>query len=76
MDKTCFLNEIHSIPWNFPSTIVFFSLTGRIGLSMQTLKKQDWTAFSKRNNVYNAKFSLKTRLEHGFGIEYMYFQWL
>ena len=26
------------------------------------------------NNVYNAKFSLKARLEHGFAIEYTYLQ--
>ena len=33
---------------------------------MQTLKKHDWTELSLRNNVYNAKLSLKTRLKHGF----------
>ena len=41
---------------------------------MQTLKKQDWTEFPWPNNADNAKFSLKTRLEHGFAIEYTYFQ--
>ena len=41
---------------------------------MQTLKKQDWTELSLRNNVYNAKLSLKTRLKHGFAIEYKYVQ--
>ena len=35
------------------------------GLSMQTLKKQDWTELSLRNNVYKAKLSVKTRLEYG-----------
>ena len=29
--------------------------------------------FSRRNNVHNAKFSVETRLEHGFAIEYTYF---
>ena len=28
---------------------------------MQTVKKQDWIEFSWRNNVYIAKFNLKTR---------------
>ena len=43
-------------------------------VSMQTLKKQDWTELSLRNNVYNAKLTLKTRLKHGFAIDYTYFQ--
>ena len=60
----------------FSFTIGCFSLTGLKGLCMQTLEKQDWTEFSWRNNVYNAIVSLKTRLEHGFAIEYTYFQWL
>ena len=59
----------------FPFNIGCFSLTGLIGLSMQTVKKQDWTEFSWRNNVDNAKFTLKSRLENGFGIEYTYFHW-
>ena len=59
----------------FSFTIGCFSLTGLKGLSMQTLKKQDWTEFSWRHNVDNAKFTLKTRLENGFGIEYTYFHW-
>ena len=37
-------------------------------------EKQDWTEESLRNNVYNATFSRKTRLEHGFTIKYTYFQ--
>ena len=41
---------------------------------MQTLKKQEWTEFSWRNNVYNAKLGVETRLEHRFAIEYAYFQ--
>ena len=40
---------------------------------MQTLKKQVWTEFSRRNNVYNAKISGDIRLEHDFAIEYTYF---
>ena len=60
----------------FSFNIAFFTLTGLMGLSMQTLKKQDWTEVSLPNNDYNAKFNVKTRLEHGFAIEYTYFQWL
>ena len=45
-------------------------------LGMQTLEKQDWTEFSRRNTVYNAKFNVKLRLEHGCAIEYTYFQWV
>ena len=41
---------------------------------MQTRKRQDWAELSLRNNVYNAKLSLKTRLKHGFAIDYTYFQ--
>ena len=41
---------------------------------MQTLTKEEWTEFSWRTNVYNATFSVETRLEHGFAIEYTYFQ--
>ena len=52
----------------------FFIVAGLIGVSMQTLKKHDWTELSLRNNVYNAKLSLKTRLKHGFAIDYTYFQ--
>ena len=37
---------------------------------MKTLTKQEWTEFSWRNNVYNDKFSLESRLEHGFTIDY------
>ena len=33
---------------------------------MQTLKKQHWTEVSWRNNVYNIKFSVKTRLDHAY----------
>ena len=53
-----------------------FTVIGLMGLIVQTLKTQDWTKFSLRNNVYNAKFSVKTRLEHGFAIDYTYFWWL
>ena len=41
---------------------------------MQTLKTQDWTEVSWRNNVYNAKFSVETCLEHVYPIEGTYFQ--
>ena len=47
---------------------------GLIGLSMQPLKKQVWTEVSWRNNVCTAKFSIKTRLDYDFPIEYMHFQ--
>ena len=40
---------------------------------MQTMKQQEWIEFSWRNNVYKAKFSVDTRSEHGFAIEYTYF---
>ena len=60
----------------FSCTKDFIIETGLIGLSMQTLKTQDWTELSWRNNVYNAKVNIRTRLEHGFAIEYTYFQWL
>ena len=53
---------------------MLFIVTGLMGLSMETLKKQEWTEFSMRNNVYDAKFSVETRLEHGFAIENTYFQ--
>ena len=33
---------------------------------MQTLNKQHWTEVSWRNNVYNIKFSVKTRLDHAY----------
>ena len=41
---------------------------------MQTLIKQEWTELSWRNNVYNVNCSVKIRVEHGFAIEYTYFQ--
>ena len=52
----------------------FLTVPGLMGLSMQTLKKKEWTELSLRHNVYNAKLSVKTRLEHGFAIDYTYFQ--
>ena len=51
-----------------------YSVTGLIGLSMQTLTRQDWTQPSLRNNVYNAKVNKGTHLDHGVAIEYTYFQ--
>ena len=50
-----------------------FIVAGLMGLSFETLRKQDLTEFSWHNNVYNAKFSLITRLEHGYAVEYTYF---
>ena len=41
-----------------------------MGLSMQPLTIQDWTECSWRNNVYNAKFYVKTCVEIGIAIEY------
>ena len=55
---------------------VLLIVTGLIGLSMQPLKKQEWTEVSWRNNGYNAKVSVEPRLDHVFAIEYKYFQWL
>ena len=54
----------------------FFIVTGLMGLSMKTLIKHDWTECSLRNNVYNAKYSVKARLDDGIAIEYTYFLWL
>ena len=47
----------------------FFIVTGLMGLSMQTLNKQDCTELSWRNNVYSVKFSVNTRLQHAYPIE-------
>ena len=60
----------------FSFNIGCFSSTGLIGLSMDTLKNQDWTEFSWPHNVYNGKLIVTTRLEYGFGIEYSHFQLL
>ena len=53
---------------------IFGIVPGLMDQSIQTLKTQEWTECSLRDNVYSAKFSVKTRLEHGFPIEYMHFQ--
>ena len=45
-----------------------------MGLSIHTLKKQEWTELSLQNKVDNATFSVETRLVHGFAIQYTYFQ--
>ena len=37
-------------------------------------ENQHWTKLSWQNNVDNAKFSVKTRLDHDFPIERTYFQ--
>ena len=73
MHKTCFLNGIILFPRHFPATImcaVLFGMSDLMGLSMQALKNQEWKEVLWRNIGYNAKFSVKTRLEHGFAIEY------
>ena len=43
-------------------------------LGIQTLKTQHWTEVSWENNVENAKFIVKTRLDNDFPIERTYFQ--
>ena len=54
----------------------WFIVAGLICLSNEIQRKQDLTEFSWHNKVYNAKFSLITRLEHGYAVEYTYFHWL
>ena len=46
-----------------------FIVTGLMDLGTETLKNKEWTEFSWRKNVYNAEFSVETRLEHGIAIE-------
>ena len=75
--KTGFFNETLLISRNFPPTIVYACLFTAIGLScesVQTLKNHDRTEPSLRDNVYNTKFSVETRLEYGFPIENTYLQ--
>ena len=59
---------------NLSFNIGFFILTGLIGLSLHAVKNQDLTEFSWPQKVFNGKFSIRLRLEHGFGIEYTYLQ--
>ena len=59
---------------NFSVKKCIFIVTGRMVLSIEALRKQDLTEVLWRHNVYNAKFSVRTRLEHVFAIEYTYFQ--
>ena len=40
----------------------------------QILTKHEWTEFSWRNNVYNAKYNVEKRLEHVFHVDYTYVQ--
>ena len=68
-DTTFLLNEVYSFTRNFHPTMFFFVATGLMGLCVQTLKEQEWTEFSWRNNIDDAKFSVETRLEHGVPIE-------
>ena len=61
---------------NFPSTMIYaylFTAMGLSSLSMKTLKSHDWMELSWENNVYNTEFSVETRLEHGYAIEYTHF---
>ena len=58
----------------FSPNNAFLIVTGLMGLRMQTLKKQEWTEIAWRNNLYNAKFIAERRFEHGFAIDYTYFQ--
>ena len=58
----------------FSGTKCFFIVDSRIVLGIQTLKTQNWTEVSWRNNVYYAKFIEKTRLDNDFPIERTYFQ--
>ena len=44
-------------------------------LSVKTLKNHEQMELSWANNVYNSEFSVETRLENGFAIEYTYFLW-
>ena len=52
----------------------FFFVASLIVLGIQTLKTQNWTEVSLRNNGDNAKFIVKTRLDNDFPIERTYFQ--
>ena len=45
---------------------VFVIVPGLMDQNMETLITQEWTEFSLRDNLYSAKFSVETRLEHGF----------
>ena len=47
----------------------FHCIPGIMGLSMRTLKTQDWTEVSWRHNVCTANFSVKPRLPHAYFIE-------
>ena len=48
---------------------------GLSGLSVKTLKNHKRMELSLANIVYNTKFSVEIRLEHGFAIENTYFLW-
>ena len=60
----------------FSPTIVYACLVTAMGLSclsVKPLKNHERMELSWANNVYNTEFSVETRLEHGFAIEYTYF---
>ena len=63
--KTCFFNEFNTFPRNFAPTmlyaLLFIGAAGLMGLSIEALKKQEWTEVFWLDKVYNAKVNL----EHG-----------
>ena len=52
---------------------VLFHCNWPNGTRYANTEKKDWTEFSWRDNVYNAKFNVKTCLEHAYPIEGTYF---
>ena len=74
--KQVFSMKLSLFSPNFPPTIVHECLFTAMGLScltVKTLKNHERMELSWTNNVYNTEFSVETRLEHGFAIEYTYF---
>ena len=68
-----FCNTIHSSHRSFSATMfcaVLFIVASLMGPIYGNTEKPEWTEFSWQNNVYNVKFSVETRLEHCFSIEY------
>ena len=69
--KTGFFNETVLFSRNFPPSIVYASFLNTMGLScvcMKTVKNHERMELSWANNVYNTKFSVEYRLEHGLPI--------
>ena len=44
-------------------------------LGVKTLKNHERMELSWANIIYNTEFSMETRLDHGFAIEYTCFLW-